>query len=67
MIYEMPVYCGKLKEWRILNLLTGTVYSSDFPSEDAAFNAIEDGQVRAEYTVKAIRLRQARQALLDAE
>lgn len=50
----MPVYCGSEKVWRILNLDTGTVYSSNFVDAETAFTAIKEGEVRAGKVVKAI-------------
>jgi hypothetical protein len=45
-IFETVVYDGRLKEWRIWNICTGSVYSSDFQSEQLAYNAIEHGTER---------------------
>lgn len=55
-IFEMPVYDGRTKEWRILNLNSGTVYSGTDETEEAASNAIEDGSKRAECIVKRLSL-----------
>lgn len=38
--YETVVYDGQTKEWRILNLSTGTIYASRFPNRDEAEIAI---------------------------
>jgi hypothetical protein len=57
MIYETAVYCGSLKVWRIFHLLSGTLYSSDFETEEAALATIEDGEERAGKIVKRVRLR----------
>jgi hypothetical protein len=46
-IYETVVYCGRMKHFRILNINTGTVYASDFPTRKEAEDAIEDGKERA--------------------
>lgn len=54
-IYETVVYCGRLKEWRIWNITTATVYSSSFETQEAAYEAIEDGVVRAGAVVKRVR------------
>ena len=59
----MAVYCGSMKEWRILNINTGTVYSSNFPTKEAAEAAIEDGQIRGGLTVKRVTLNQTFTAL----
>ena len=40
-IIEMPVFDGRLKEWRILNLNTGTVYSMAFKTEVDASRGIQ--------------------------
>jgi hypothetical protein len=45
-IYETAIYDGRDKNWRILNLSTGSVYSSSFPNEQDALDAIEDGENR---------------------
>lgn len=68
-IYECPVYDGRTKEWRILNLNSGTVYSSEFNTEEEASLAINEGvfrskksaQVVQKTTIKELRL------LLDGE
>lgn len=44
-LYEVPVYCSRLKEWRVLNLTTGVVYSMAFSTEQAAADYISDGEV----------------------
>ncbi len=54
-IYETATYCGRLKEWRILNINTGTVYSSHFNTEEGAYHAIEDGVERAGAVVKRVK------------
>lgn len=53
-IYELPVYDGALKNWRILNLNTGTFYSMSYPSEAQAGAEIKDGAMRGHQTVKRI-------------
>ena len=45
-IYETVVYCGRMKEFRTLNLTTGTVYSMSYPDFESANKAIEDGETR---------------------
>lgn len=55
-IYETAVYDGRTKEWRILNLSTGTVYSGSFDDRNKALAAIEDGASRADKVVKRITL-----------
>lgn len=39
---EMPVFDGNTKEWRLMNLSTGTVYSSAFATETEAMEAPND-------------------------
>lgn len=56
-IHEVPVYDGRLKEWRVLNVTTGTVYSGAHDSEEAASQSIKDGEVRGDSTVKRHSLR----------
>lgn len=62
-IYEMPVYCGKQKEWRILNLNTGTVYSCAYETEEAAANSIENGKQRCGSLVVALEVFEVRRML----
>lgn len=45
LIIEVPVYCGARKVWRTLNLNTGTVYGTEHPTEQDAYNAIPRGEV----------------------
>jgi len=52
-IYETPVYCGRTKVWRVLNLNTGTVYSSEYESRAKAMESIEVGVFRGA-VVKAV-------------
>ena len=54
----MPVYCGALKVWRVLNLNTGTVYSMHFNSEKEAIASIQEGEIRAGATVKKVSIPQ---------
>lgn len=56
MIFETVVYCGAMKVFRVLNLSTGSIYSSDFATEDEANEAIEDGAIRGESLVKCVPL-----------
>jgi len=51
MIYETAVYCGRLKEWRVLNLNTGTIYSMRYETEDEALASIDHGKKRVEMRV----------------
>ena len=53
-IYEMPVYCGAMKVWRILNLNTGTVYSMDYETLEACKKEIKVGEVRGGAVVKMV-------------
>ena len=57
-IYEMPVYCGRLKEWRILNLNTGTIYSMSYETEENAKKDISVGEIRGNRPVVAVSLEQ---------
>ena len=66
-IYETVVYCGARKVFRILNLMSGTIYSMDFETQEEAFAAAlkEDGKERAGKIVKVVRLPQIVEALLN--
>lgn len=66
-IYEMPVYCGRQKEWRILNLNTGTVYSNSYETEEEAINSIKIGEERAGSKVVALELFDVKEILDAAE
>lgn len=46
MIIETAVYDGRLKEWRVLNLYSGSVYSMRFDTQEEALASIEDGAER---------------------
>ncbi len=43
-VYEMPIYCGRTKVWRVLNLNTGTIYSMDFPTIEKAIKSIKSSK-----------------------
>jgi hypothetical protein len=43
-IYEMPVYCGAMKVWRVLNLHSGTIYSMNFPTFEKASKSIKSSK-----------------------
>jgi hypothetical protein len=62
-IYEVPVYCGRLKEWRVLNINTGTVYSCAFKTEEKAFRSIQDGGERGGKIVRRLALETLRYLL----
>lgn len=62
-IYEMAVYCGRTKVWRVLNINTGTVYSSEFGTIGEANASIEDGEPRAGLIVKRVTLNEVAQGL----
>ena len=53
-IYEVVVFDGAIKTFRILNLTTGTVYSMNFDTFEDADKAIERGEVRGECFVQAV-------------
>ena len=66
-IYEVPVYCGSQKVWRILNLNTGTIYSMDYDTEEQAFANIEEGEQRGDHIVRGLHLIDVHNAVvLDA-
>lgn len=45
-IYEMPIYDGALKNWRVLNLMSGTFYSNNYENFEDAYNSIINGEKR---------------------
>lgn len=49
---ETTVYDGRYKVWRVLNLNSGTVYSNDHESKEAAAASIEHNTFRAGYIVR---------------
>lgn len=61
-IYETVIFDGRIKTWRIFNITTGSVYSKDYETEKDAYDEIEDGKMRDEYTVKKL----TRDQLLDS-
>lgn len=61
-IYETVIFDGRIKTWRIFNITTGSVYSTDYETEKDAYDDIEDGQIRDEHTVKKL----TRGQLLDS-
>lgn len=56
LILETVVYDGSQKVWRILNLNTGTVYSSEFAEQVKAIDAIEHGKIRGGRKVQYVSL-----------
>ena len=63
MIYEVVVYCGATKVFRVLNLSTGTVYSCDYDTFDEAFASIKDGEIRSGKVVKRTTLEEINKGL----
>lgn len=63
MIYELVVFCGALKVYRVLNLSSGTVYSMDYPTFEEASASIEDGEIRSGKVVKRTTLEEINQKL----
>lgn len=55
-VYEMAVYCGAMKVWRVLNINTGTIYSTNFETMRLAEDSIKEGEVRGSWTVKKVTL-----------
>lgn len=55
-IFELPVYDGAQKVFRVLNLATGTVYSNEHNTLNEAIKGIEDGKIRAGCEVKFVTL-----------
>lgn len=50
-IIEAVVYDGAIKVWRVLNVLTGTVYSTQYDTKEDARASIKDGEIRSGKTV----------------
>ena len=61
-IYETAIYDGALKNWRVLNLSTGTFYSNRYETQEEAEASLENGAERAGHTV----IRVSRLALMGA-
>jgi len=55
-IYEMPIYDGALKNWRVLNCHTGTFYSTEFETLEQALKSIKTGEDRSGLTVRLLTL-----------
>jgi hypothetical protein len=55
-IYETVVYDGGSKEYRVLNLNSGSLYTQIYKEEFEAFEAIKDGEERNGYIVKRIKV-----------
>jgi hypothetical protein len=55
-IFEVVVYDGRMKVFRILNLNTGTVYSYDFETFEEATAGIVNGEERCGRIVKGTTL-----------
>lgn len=54
MIFETVIYDGGMKQFRVLNLVTGTFYCVAYDTYNEAWNTIADGTERAGDIVKAI-------------
>lgn len=54
-IYETVIFDSRIKTWRIFNITTGSVCSTDYETEKDAYDDIEDGQIRDEHTVKKLK------------
>lgn len=54
-IFEMPIYDGRMKEWRVLNLSTNTFYSVSYETPEEAAQSIEHETERAGKTVIRIK------------
>ena len=53
-IYEMAIYDGGLKDWRILNLNSGSFYCTKYKSQQEAEANIKEGELRGGKAVKKI-------------
>jgi len=65
-IYEMVVFCGRTKVFRILNISTGSLYSMDFKTQKEAEDAIDSEKERNGKTVQRVSLGDLR-IILDRE
>lgn len=65
-IYETVVFDGRTKDFRVLNLNTGTVYSLPYKDFDAAVASIIVGEVRGSKTVTYIPLESINNILHDS-
>lgn len=63
MIHELVVYDGATKVFRILNLYSGTVYSSEYETLELAKAAIDHGEKRAGMVVNCTTLEEINEAL----
>lgn len=66
-IYECPVYCGRLKEWRVLNLSSGTVYSVGYKTFEEASDSIDTIHKRNGWEVRRVTVPALAKALDDLE
>jgi hypothetical protein len=62
-IYETVVYCGRMKEYRILNLTTGSIYSMSYEDSGSAFKDINDEEMRFGKRVTRLRLENVQEIL----
>jgi len=62
-IYEIAIFDGGLKNWRVLNLSTLTFYCLDYDTKEEAEAAIEAGEVRCGEIVTAVSHQDAVNAL----
>lgn len=62
-IYEIIVFDGQTKDWRVLNLNTGTIYTTGHKSYELALSAIRINEKRGDFIVKHVKLCDIEKAL----
>jgi hypothetical protein len=66
-IFETVIYDGGMKEWRILNLNTGSFYSMHFSTFDKAKESVAVGEMRSGLEVKFIEVHDIARILGSAQ
>jgi hypothetical protein len=56
-----------MKVWRVLNLSSGTIYTTDYGTFQEAFDSIQDGKKRGAFIVKRVTVTAISQTLEDFE
>lgn len=64
-IYEVVIYDGGLKVWKVMNITTGSLYSFEYNTFEEAEASIEDGKGRVGKVVKRVSLSTIQNLLSD--